>query len=84
MADDSTLDSRHCTNCGKSVDDLPYEFWLFHTCRSCSADARGPSRWNDGGIGPGTYRKWRYFPRWHMTTHPDLPEHVRQRHAEGA
>ncbi|AEH39494.1 hypothetical protein [Halopiger xanaduensis] len=73
-------DDRRCTTCGKSVADLPYEYWAFKTCRSCAADA-SPDRWGDGrSVGVGTYRKWRYFPRWHMTRHPDLPEHVRARH----
>lgn len=67
---------RRCTNCGKSVEDHPYEYWLFHTCRSCAAE-RAPKRWSD----IGTARKFRYFPRWHMTEHPALPDHVRQRYA---
>ena len=54
---------RCCTSCGKSVEDETYQFWLFHTCRSCAAE-RAPARWRDG---IGTARKWRYFPRWHMT-----------------
>ena len=70
---------RVCTNCGKSVEDEPYQLWLFHTCSHCAYDAT-PDRWGDGRIGPGTYGKWRYFPRWHMTKHPGLPEHVRSRH----
>ena len=65
---------RRCTRCGKSVADLPYEFWLFHTCRHCALEADG--RFRDAG----TYRKWRYFPRWHMTRHPALPAHVRARY----
>lgn len=62
---------RRCTNCGKSVEDHPYGFWLFHTCSSCAWDA-SPARFRDGSIGTGTYRKWRYFPRWHMTEHPEV------------
>lgn len=69
------MTDRECTNCGKSVEDLPYELWLFHTCRTCALEA-APKRWGD----TGTARKWRYFPRWHLTRHPELPEHVRSRH----
>jgi hypothetical protein len=68
-------DDRRCTTCGQSVETLPYEYWLFATCRACAADAT-PDRWSD----TGTYRKWRYFPRWHMVAHPDRPERVRARH----
>jgi hypothetical protein len=68
------MSERCCTNCGKSVEDLPAEFWMFSTCRSCAAEAT-PVRWSD----TGTYRKWRYFPRWHLTRHPELPEHKRER-----
>lgn len=73
MSDDT---ERCCTNCGKSVEDLSYEFWLFHTCRSCALDA-SPDRWGDGKTGSGTYRKWRYFPRWHMAEHPEKSNHWR-------
>lgn len=55
---------RRCTGCGTSVEDLPYEFWLFHTCRSCAHDAAQlPERWDHY---TGTARKWRYRPRWHF------------------
>lgn len=70
---------RRCSNCGKSVDDLPYEFWLFSACSSCVAE-QTPRRWGD----TGTHRKWRYFPRWHMTRHPDLPDHIRARYEQPA
>lgn len=30
---------RACTECGASVEDEPYELWLFHTCRACVTDA---------------------------------------------
>lgn len=55
---------RRCTNCGRSVEDACYERWLFRTCRACALE-RAPRRWGD----TGTARKWRYFPRWHMTRH---------------
>lgn len=77
MTDDGKLRERtprHCTRCGKRLGDVPYELWLFHTCRHCAIDADG--RWKT----TGTYRKWRYFPRWHMCRHPDLPEHKRARY----
>lgn len=64
---------RNCTRCGKSVDDLPYEYWLFSTCKHCSKDADG--RYKD----TGSSRKWQYFPRWHLTQHPELPAHKRNR-----
>ncbi len=67
--------NRTCTNCGQDVEDESYELWLFHTCRACALDAT-PARWGE----TGTSRKWRYFPRWHLTQHPGLPEHVRARH----
>jgi len=74
MNRNDTSDGRRCTNCGKSVEDEAYQYWVFMTCRHCALDADG--RFRDCG----TYRKWRYFPRWHMTRHPDLPDHVLQRH----
>lgn len=75
---DSSGTGRCCANCGQSVEDLPYEYWAFHTCRACVLDAQ-PDRWGDGMIGVGTYRKWRYFPKWHMAEHPDLPEQKKAR-----
>lgn len=72
MTSEQLID-RRCTNCGKSVDDLPYEFWLLHTCRSCAAEPTHRYEYS------GTERKWRYFPRWHMTRHPNLPEQKRAR-----
>jgi hypothetical protein len=68
-------DDRRCTRCGKSVEHETYQYWLFHTCRHCAYESHGRFR------PTGSYRKWRYFPRWHMTRHPDLPEHKRQRRA---
>jgi len=69
--------TRQCTRCGKTLpSDAAYELWLFHCCRHCTLDSDG--RWNDAG----TARKWRYFPRWHMTRHPGLPAHVRERHKQ--
>jgi len=72
---DTTAADRRCTNCGKPVDEEVYELWMFSTCRSCFAEP-APRRWSD----LGTYRKWRYFPRWHMTKHPELPEAKRARY----
>lgn len=68
---------RRCTGCGKVIQerDAPYVCWLFSTCHSCAVEP-APDRWGDGSIGPGTYRKWRYFPRWHMTEHPETPKRV--------
>jgi len=28
---------RACTECGTSVEDEPYEYWLFHTCQNCAS-----------------------------------------------
>jgi len=70
-SDESASEDRRCTNCGKSVEDEAYEFWLFSTCRSCAAEP-APDRWGDGRIAPGTYRKWRYFPRWHIAQSSNL------------
>ena len=64
-------DDRSCTNCGKSIEDQPYRFWLFHTCQSCAAE-RAPKRWGD----TGTCRKWRYYPRWHLVEHPNRDTHL--------
>lgn len=86
MPDSDRLDSRgnrSCTNCGKSVDDESYQLWLFHTCRHCALDAT-PVRFSNGIAEAGTYRKWRYYPDWHMTRHPDLPERHRKRHGATA
>lgn len=63
-------DDRRCTTCGKSVEDLPYEYWLFHTCRPCAAEMH-TRRWGDGY---GTERKWCYSPRWHLVEHPARAE----------
>lgn len=60
---------RCCTNCGKSIQDLPYELWLLSTCRSCQAEP-APARWN-AGMAPGTSIKWSYTPRWHLDRHPE-------------
>lgn len=76
---DTATDDRRCTTCGQSVEDLPYELWLFHACRHCAYEAaRTPDRW---GLA-GTARKWKYQPRWHQTRHPDRPEWIRQRFAD--
>ena len=33
----NTIDGeRRCTECGTSVEDEPYELWLFSTCRDCA------------------------------------------------
>ncbi|SNZ18297.1 hypothetical protein SAMN06269185_3324 [Natronoarchaeum philippinense] len=58
MQSNETL--RRCTRCGKPVEDEPYLNWVLHSCRHCCYEADG--RFRDGG----TYRKWRYFPRWHL------------------
>lgn len=61
---------RRCTNCGKSVDELPYKFWLFHICRSCSYEADVKVRWNY----TERRRKLRYLPKWHWAKRRDLEQ----------
>lgn len=67
---------RRCTNCGKSVEDLPYEFWLFSTCRSCASEP-APKRWGTSKPYVGTGRKWLYWPRWHYVEARDGDSHWR-------
>jgi hypothetical protein len=70
----NAAEDRCCTNCGKSVEDEAYGAWLFHTCQSCALDAT--ARHDDAG----SARKWKYFPRWHMTRHPSLPKQTKERY----
>lgn len=70
MSDTETGTNRTCSRCGKSVEDLPYEFWMFHTCRHCAIDADG--RFRDAG----TFRKWRYWPKWHWSQCKAVRNHV--------
>lgn len=40
----TTIDGeRRCTECGTSVEDEPYELWLFSTCRDCAEAQTGQS-----------------------------------------
>lgn len=73
---ENTQEDRTCSRCGKSVEDLPYEFWLFHACRSCVAEP-APQRWGDVGTAA---RKWVYFPRWHFLRHPQIPKWKREKY----
>lgn len=70
---DTSGTDRCCSNCGKSVEDESYLYWAFKTCRHCAYEADG--RFRDCG----SARKWQYFPRWHLTQHPELPRHKRER-----
>ena len=74
VADGGQVEERHCTTCGKSVDDAPYGRWLFGTCSSCAAEP-APSRWS-AGMAPGTAVKWAYTPRWHIDEHPESNHHI--------
>lgn len=67
-------DERRCTACGKPVDDLPYGYWLFHTCLSCAVEP-APKRFGTSHPYIGTGRKWLYYPHWHMVEHPARQPH---------